>query len=69
MIDTRLAACGTTYLDAFYIHGLGPREYGDDSLNWPKSDAYKKVAEAAEKLRQGQDGRVLLPRRRSCRII
>ena len=23
MIDKRLAACGTTYLDAFYIHGLG----------------------------------------------
>ncbi len=45
MIDKRLAACGTTYLDAFYIHGLGPREYGDDSLNWPKSDAYRKVAE------------------------
>ena len=45
MIDKRLAACGTTYLDAFYIHGLGPREYGQDSLNWPKSDAYKKAAE------------------------
>ena len=44
MIDTRLAAIGTPYLDAFYIHGLGPREYGEDSLNWPKSDAYKKVA-------------------------
>jgi hypothetical protein len=45
MIDTRLAALGTTYLDAFYIHGLGPKEYGQDSLNWPRSDAYKKVAE------------------------
>lgn len=45
MIDTRLAACRTDYLDAFYIHGLGPREYGDDSLNWPKSDEFKKVAE------------------------
>ena len=44
MIDKRLAALGTTYLDAFYIHGIGPREYGDESLNWPKSDAYKKVA-------------------------
>jgi len=44
MIDTRLAALGTPYLDAFYIHGLGPREYGQDSLNWPKSDSYKKVA-------------------------
>ena len=49
MIDKRLAACGTTYLDAFYIHGLGPREYGDDSLNWPKSDAFKKTAETLKK--------------------
>jgi predicted aldo/keto reductase-like oxidoreductase len=46
MIDRRLAACGTTYLDAFYIHGLGTNEYGQDSVNWPKSDAYKKTAEA-----------------------
>ena len=45
MVDERLAACGTTYLDAFYIHGLGPREYGDDSVNWTKSDAFKKVAD------------------------
>ncbi len=44
MIDTRLKACGTDYLDAFYIHGIGPREFGEDSLNWPKSDAFKKVA-------------------------
>jgi predicted aldo/keto reductase-like oxidoreductase len=44
-VDRRLARCGTTYLDAFYIHGIGPKEYGDDSLNWPKSDAFKKVAE------------------------
>jgi uncharacterized protein len=44
MIDTRLAALGTTYLDAFYIHGIGPREYGQASLNWPKSDAYRQVA-------------------------
>jgi uncharacterized protein len=45
MIDRRLEACGTKYLDAFYIHGLGPREYGDASLEWPKSDEFKKVAE------------------------
>jgi uncharacterized protein len=45
MIDKRLAACGTDYLDAFYIHGIGAHEYGDESLNWPKSDAFKKVAE------------------------
>jgi uncharacterized protein len=45
MIDGRLAACGTTYLDAFFIHGIGPRDYSEESLNWPRSDAFKKVAE------------------------
>jgi hypothetical protein len=45
MIDRRLDACGTKYLDAFYIHGLGPHEYGDASLDWPKSDEFKKVAD------------------------
>ena len=45
MIDRRLDACGTKYLDAFFIHGLGTREYGDASLEWPKSDEFKKVAE------------------------
>jgi uncharacterized protein len=45
MIDRRLDACGTKYLDAFYIHQISPREYGADSLNWPKSDDFKKVAE------------------------
>jgi uncharacterized protein len=45
MIDRRLAACGTDYLDAFYIHGIGPREYGDASLDWPKGGEFKKVAE------------------------
>ena len=49
MIDKRLAACGTSYLDAFYIHGIGPKEYGEGSLNWPKSDAFKKVAEQLKK--------------------
>ena len=45
MIDRRLAACGTKYLDAFYIHGIG----GENKLDWPKSDAYKKTAEALKK--------------------
>ena len=45
MIDRRLEACGTNYLDLFLIHGLGPKEYGDGSLEWPKSDAFKKVAD------------------------
>jgi predicted aldo/keto reductase-like oxidoreductase len=45
MIDRRLAALGTSYLDAFYIHGISPHEYGDESLDWPKSSAFKKVAD------------------------
>jgi uncharacterized protein len=44
MIDRRLAALGTKYLDAFYIHGIGPREYGDASVNWPKSDEFRQTA-------------------------
>ena len=45
MIDERLDACGTAYLDAFYVHGLG----GANRLGWPKSDAFKKTAEALKK--------------------
>jgi hypothetical protein len=45
MIDKRLAACGTDYLDAFYIHGIGPKGYGEDSLNWPRGGKFKEVAE------------------------
>jgi aryl-alcohol dehydrogenase-like predicted oxidoreductase len=45
MIDRRLDACGTKYLDAFYIHQLSPREYGENSVNWPRSDEFKKTAE------------------------
>ncbi|MFZ4777253.1 MAG: aldo/keto reductase [Terrimicrobiaceae bacterium] len=45
MIDKRLAACGTDYLDLFFVHGLGPKEYGPGAVDWPKSDAFKKVAE------------------------
>jgi predicted aldo/keto reductase-like oxidoreductase len=45
LIDRRLETIGTKYLDAFYIHGIGPREYGEESLEWPKSDKFKKVAE------------------------
>ena len=41
MVDKRLAACGTTYLDAFYVHGIGRKGYGEDSINWPKNDDFK----------------------------
>ena len=52
MVDRRLAAIGTEYLDAFYIHGIGPREYGPQSLEWPKSDTFKKVATQLKSIRQ-----------------
>ena len=45
MIDRRLEACGTSYLDAFYIHGIGPGQYGKASLEWPKNAAFRNVAE------------------------
>ncbi|HUC86330.1 MAG TPA: aldo/keto reductase [Candidatus Acidoferrales bacterium] len=45
MIDRRLDRCKTSYLDLYFIHGINPREYGQDSLDWPKSDVFKKVAE------------------------
>jgi len=45
MIDRRLAAIGTNYLDLFFIHQIADREYGPQSTEWPKSDAFKKVIE------------------------
>ncbi len=45
MIDRRLARCHTDYLDLFFIHQLCAQVYGADSVNWPKSDTFKRVAE------------------------
>ena len=45
MIDRRLERCKTSYLDLYFIHEIKVRYYGQDSLNWPKSDAFKKVCE------------------------
>jgi predicted aldo/keto reductase-like oxidoreductase len=43
MVDRRLEACGTDYIDLFLIHGIGAGGYGEDSLNWPKSQQLKDV--------------------------
>ncbi|MGO9585172.1 MAG: aldo/keto reductase [Limisphaerales bacterium] len=48
MVDRRLEACGTKYLDAFYIHGIGRKGYGADSIQWPKNAEF---INAAEKLK------------------
>ena len=44
-IDVRLGALKTDYLDLYFIHGMGPKRYGDESLNWPKSNELKEVAD------------------------
>ncbi len=45
MIDRRLEAIGTDYLDLYFIHQLCPQVYGAESVNWGKSDVFRKVAE------------------------
>ncbi len=45
MLDKRLEVLGTDYLDAFMIHGLGAKEYGEESYDWPKSPEFKKISE------------------------
>lgn len=45
MIDVRLQALGTDYLDLYFIHQLCPEVYGPESVNWGKSDVFRRVAE------------------------
>jgi predicted aldo/keto reductase-like oxidoreductase len=45
MVDKRLEALGVDYLDLFFIHQLCPEVYGKESVEWPKSDRFRKVAE------------------------
>jgi aryl-alcohol dehydrogenase-like predicted oxidoreductase len=47
-IDRRLALLGTDYVDLFMIHGIGV-DYGDASLEWPRSQEFKETAEALKK--------------------
>lgn len=49
MVDKRLEALGTEYLDLYFIHQLCPEVYGAGSVDWPKSDRFRKVAEALKK--------------------
>ena len=44
-IDKRLERCNTKYLDLFFIHQLCAQVYGVDSVKWPKSDNFKRVAD------------------------
>jgi aryl-alcohol dehydrogenase-like predicted oxidoreductase len=43
MVDERLENMGMEYIDLFFIHGIGTRQYGEESLDWPKSERLKNV--------------------------
>ncbi len=48
-LDKRLEALKTDYVDLLFIHGIGPGEYGQASLEWPKSKEFKDTIEAIKK--------------------
>jgi predicted aldo/keto reductase-like oxidoreductase len=48
LLDKRLAALQTDYLDLFFIHGIG-FDYGPQSLDWPKSKELKETIETIKK--------------------
>ena len=47
-LDERLKALKTDYIDLIYIHGIG-KDYGDASLEWPKSKEFKETIAAIKK--------------------
>lgn len=49
LIDRRLEALQTDYVDLYFIHGMGPGEYGEAAIDWLKS---KELREVAEKLKK-----------------
>lgn len=49
MLDERLAAIGTDYIDLFFIHGFGDHHSLDECVNWVKGQEFKEVADAIRK--------------------
>ena len=49
MLDRRLEALGTDYVDLFFIHGLGDEHSLDDATNFVKSREFKETADAIRK--------------------
>jgi predicted aldo/keto reductase-like oxidoreductase len=49
MLDERLEALGTDYIDLFFIHGLGDDHSLDDAMNFVKGQEFKEVAETIRK--------------------
>ena len=48
-VDERLVACGTDYIDLFFIHGLGDNHTVDQAVDLVKSKAFKEAADAIRK--------------------
>jgi len=48
-LDERLQALKTDRVDLLFIHGIGPGEYGRESLKWPKSKEFADVIEKIKK--------------------
>jgi uncharacterized protein len=49
MVDERLAALGTDYIDLFFIHGLGDQRTVDESIYMIASQEFKETADAIRK--------------------
>jgi predicted aldo/keto reductase-like oxidoreductase len=49
MLDQRLDALGTDYLDLFFVHALGDHHDLETAVNWPKSKEFATVVEAIKK--------------------
>ncbi len=49
MVDERLEALGTDYIDLFFIHGLGDGRNLDNAINMVTSQEFKETAEAIRK--------------------
>jgi aryl-alcohol dehydrogenase-like predicted oxidoreductase len=49
MLDKRLEALGTDYVDLFFIHGLGDEHKLSDALNFVTSQEFKETADAIRK--------------------
>jgi predicted aldo/keto reductase-like oxidoreductase len=49
MVDKRIAALGTDYVDLIFIHSFGDNHSLDDAINYVKSKELKEAAEAVKK--------------------
>ncbi|WP_406694871.1 aldo/keto reductase [Singulisphaera sp. Ch08] len=49
MLDQRLEALGTDYVDFYFVHGLGDHHTLDESINFVKGQEFKETAEAIRK--------------------